>query len=150
VTLGSATYVFTGNVTLGGTVSTPVPTSASPSLGSTIDINNGSLSINTGTVLSLYAPHSGTYNGIVLMQPAANTNQILIQKGDSTGTLDGIIYAPGAQLFLQDSGGDKSGGVTLITDLIVGTLEDKTATFNIQSYSQSTGTSPISKVTLVE
>ena len=34
------------------------------------------------------------------------------------------------QLDLHDSGGDKNGGLQLITDLIVGTLNDQTATSN--------------------
>ena len=150
VTLGSGTYVFTGNVTLSGTISTPIPTDASPGLGSTIDIDSGTLSINTGTTLALYAPHSGTYNGIALLEPSKNSHQITIQKGDASGLINGIIYAPSAELFLQDSGGDKSGGLSLVTDLIVGKLFDKTATLSVQSYSQSTSTSPLTKVALVE
>jgi Flp pilus assembly protein TadG len=151
VTLGAGTYVFTGNVTLSGTVSTPQPTSGNPSNGSTIDINSGTLSISTGTTLSLYAPLSGTYQGIALIEPSTNSNPITIQKGDASGLIDGIIYAPSAELFLQDSGGDKSGGLTLITDLIVGKLFDKTATLSIQSFSQTNpGGSPLTKVTLVE
>jgi Putative Flp pilus-assembly TadE/G-like len=142
VTLNGGTYVFTGNVTLDSNVTTS---------GATLDINSGTLSINTGTTLNLLAPTSGTYNGIALMQPLANTNQITIQKGDASGTVDGIIYAPGAELFLQDSGGDESGGLTLITDLIVGTLFDKTATLTIQSYSQTNPTTtPLSRIALVE
>jgi len=142
VTLNGGTYVFTGDVNLGGNVTTS---------GATLDINSGTLGISTGTTLNLLAPTSGNYNGIALMQPLANANQITIQKGDASGTIDGIIYAPGAELFLQDSGGDKSGGLTLITDLIVGSLFDKTATLSIQSYSQSNpGTTPLSKIALVE
>lgn len=143
VTLANATYVFTGNVTLSGTVSSVAD-------GSTIDINAGTLSINTGTTLDLIAPTTGAYNGIALMQPLANTNQITIQKGDASGSIYGIIYAPGAELYLQDSGGDKSGGLSLTTDLIVNKLYDKTATLTIASYSQSVGTSPLTRVALVE
>jgi hypothetical protein len=151
VTLGTGTYVFTGNVTLDGNVFTKVQTVGGPDVGATIDIDSGTLSINTGTVLALYAPDGGNQNGIALMEPAKNSNTITIQKGDATGLVDGIIYAPSAQLFLQDSGGDKSGGLTLITDLIVGQLFDKTATLSIQSYSQTNpGTTPLTKVALVE
>jgi hypothetical protein len=74
-----------------------------------------------------------------------------IQNGNGFGTIDGIIYAPTAQLYLNDSGGDKSGGITLITDLVVGTLDDQTATLNITSYSQTNpGTTPLTTVKLVE
>jgi hypothetical protein len=151
VTLGAGTYVFTGNVALSGTVSTPQPTSLNPSNGATIDIDSGTLSIGTGTTLSLYAPLAGTYQGLAIVEPSHNSNQITIQKGDASGLIDGIIYAPSAELFLQDSGGDKSGGLTLITDLIVGQLFDKTATLSINSFSQTNpGGSPLTKVTLVE
>ena len=68
------------------------------------------------------------------MQPVANTNTITIQKGNASGFITGILYAPGAQLFLQDSGG--GAGLTLTTDLIVKTLFDKTATLTVTSYSQ--------------
>ncbi len=156
VTLGAGTYVFTGNVTLDGNVFTPVPTIGSPSNGTTIDVDTGTLSINTGTTLNLNAPWTSSTacpgcSGVALMQPSYNSNQITIQKGDASGTVDGIIYAPSAKLFLQDSGGDKSGGLTLITDLIVGSLFDKTATLSIQSFSQSNPTgSLLTKIALVE
>jgi LDH2 family malate/lactate/ureidoglycolate dehydrogenase len=70
--------------------------------------------------------------------------------GNSTGKIDGIIYAPSAELLLHDSGGDTGGGIALITDLIVGTLVDQTATLSLQSYTQSTPGSPLTKVMLVE
>jgi hypothetical protein len=85
------------------------------------------------------------------MQPATNNSEIQIQFGASYGTFDGIIYAPTAELYLQDSGGDKSGGVTLTTDLIVDTLFDKTATLTIHSYTTAFGSSsPLTAVALVE
>jgi Flp pilus assembly protein TadG len=143
VTLNQGTFVFTGNVTLNGTIT-------SGTGGSTIDINSGSLSINTGTTLALVAPTTGTYNGIALMQPLGNSNQITIQKGDASGSLQGIIYAPSAKLYLQDSGGDKSGGLSLQTDLIVYKLFDKTATLSITSYTQTVPNSPLVSVALVE
>ena len=44
----------------------------------------------------------------------------------------------------------KSGGISLTTDLIVGTLFDKTATLTINSYSLSHPTTPLKVITLVE
>ena len=146
VTLRPGTYVFTGNVTLGNVTSN----TATTPFGTTLDINNGSLGVGTNTTVNLTAPTTGPYNGIVLMQPVLNTNTMQLQFGSSFGTLTGIIWAPGAQLFLQDSGGDKNGGVTMVTDLIVNTMYDKTTTLNINSYTQATPTSPLTKVTLVE
>jgi len=145
--LNSGTYVFTGNVVLSGSVKTVAGG------GTTLDINNGALTEATNTVLNLVAPVPAlnpTYNGIAILQPLSNTNPLLFDFGSSSGTIDGIIYAPGAELELHDSGGDKSGGLQLITDLIVGTLFDKTATLSIQSYSQTVSNSPLTRVALVE
>jgi hypothetical protein len=156
------TYVFTGDVNVSGTLTTAQPTVdpitkivTNPLNGTTIDIDSGTLSAATGTTWNLFAPQAASttytnYNGIALMQPKTNSNTMTLQKGDAFGTIDGIIYAPSAQLFLQDSGGDKSGGINLITDLIVGTLFDKTASLSITSFSQTTPGSPLTTVSLVE
>ncbi len=142
-TLGAGTYVLEGNISLTGSVT-------SGSGGTTLDIVNGALTEGTGTVLDLVAPTSGAYNGIAIMEPAPNANLMLFDFGSSSGLIDGIIYAPDAELELHDSGGDKSGGLQLITDLIVNTLYDQTATLNITSYSQTTPGSPLTRVALAE
>jgi hypothetical protein len=148
-TLGSGIYVFENGVTMSGTVT-------SGTGGTTIDVYGGNFSVSTGSTLGLVAPQSsGTAsyetNGIALMQPAANANQMQIQFGSSSGTLTGIIYAPSAQLYLQDSGGDKSGGVVLNTDLVVNQLFDKTATLTINNYTPTSATyAPLKQVSLVE
>jgi hypothetical protein len=144
-TLNAGTYVLEGNVNLTGSVT-------SGAGGTTLDIVNGALTEGTNTVLNLVAPLPGTgqYGGIAIMQPAPNANPMLFDFGSSSGTIDGIIYAPEAALMLHDSGGDKGGGLQLITDLIVNTLDDQTATLGITSYSQTVPNSPLSKVALVE
>lgn len=142
-TLSSGTFVFTGNVILSGSVTTAAG-------GATLDIATGALSEATNTVLDLVAPTSGPYNGIAIMEPAPNTNLMLFDFGSSSGLIDGIIYAPDAELELHDSGGDTSGGLQLITDLIVNTLYDQTATLSITNYSQTVNTSPLTRVGLVE
>lgn len=143
-TLGAGIYVFEQGVTTSGSVT-------SGSGGTTLDIYGGSFTAQTGTVFNLVAPTSGATNGIALMQPSSNTNQIQLQIGNVTGSLTGIIYAPGAQLYLNDSGGDTSGGITLTTDLVVKTLYDKTATLSIHSYSEANrSTTPLKSVALVE
>lgn len=144
VTLGQGIYVFENGVTTSGNIT-------SGSGGTTLDVYSGSLSMNTGTVFNLVAPTSGSTNGIVIMEPSTNSNTITIQKGNVTGSVTGIIYAPSAQLYLQDSGGDTSGGITLTTDLIVNTLFDKTATLTLNSYSAAnSSTTPLRSVALVE
>jgi Putative Flp pilus-assembly TadE/G-like len=148
VTLNNAVltglYVFTGNVTLSHSVTTG-------GAGATLDLNNGSLTETSNTVLNLVAPTdpTNTFHGIAIMAPPTNTSTLTLEFGNSTGTIDGIFYAPGANLFLHDSGGGSS-GLSLITDLLVGTLDDQTASLNITSYSQTTAGSPLSKVALVE
>jgi hypothetical protein len=144
VTLGSGVYVFENGVTTTGTIT-------SGSGGTTLDIYSGALTMNSGTVLNLAAPTSGDTNGIALFEPSTNSNEITIQKGNVTGSLTGIIYAPGAELYLQDSGGDDSGGISLTTDLIVNKLVDQTATLTVNSYSAANPTTtPLRAVALVE
>lgn len=144
VTLGPGIYLFENGATTSGTITSGVG-------GVTLDIYSGALTLNSGTVLNLVAPTSGETNGVALMEPSSNSSQITIQKGNVTGSLTGIIYAPSAQLYLQDSGGDTSGGISLTTDLIVNTLVDKTATLTVDSYSEKNpATTPLRSVALVE
>jgi len=155
VTLNQGTYVFENGVTLSGSVATGAG-------GATLDIVGGPLNVNTGTTLNLVAPActgatvadvcgGGGLNGIILMEPPSNTNELQFQKGNASGSMTGIIYMPSAEFYMQDSGGDKSGGLVLITDMVVGELFDKTATLSITSYSiQHPTTSPLREVSLVE
>jgi Flp pilus assembly protein TadG len=137
-------YVFTGDVTLGGSVTTGVG-------GATIDLTSGTLGENAGTTLTLVAPKTGTFNGIAIMAPPTNTSTVTLDFGNATGSITGIFYMPGANLFLQDSGGGSCpGGLSLTTDLIIGTLDDQTGSICITSYSQTTPGSPLTKVLLVE
>ncbi len=135
-------YIFTGNLTLSHSVTTGTG-------GATIDLTSGTLTETPNTVLNLVAPTTGTFHGIAIMAPQSNTSTLTLEFGNATGLIDGIIYAPGANLYLHDSGGGTS-GLTLITDLIVGTFFDQTGSLNLQSYSATTPGSPLTKVTLVE
>jgi Flp pilus assembly protein TadG len=137
-------YVFTGNVTLGGSVTTGAG-------GGTIDLASGSMTEAAGTTLNLVAPTTGTFNGIAIMAPPTNTSTVTLEFGNATGTIKGILYMAGANLFLHDSGGGSCpGALSLITDLIVGTLDDQTGSVCITSYSQTTPGSPLTTVKLVE
>jgi Flp pilus assembly protein TadG len=137
---GGAIYVFENGVTVGGTMSV-----GNSSSGATMDVYSGTF--NQGnSVLSIYAPTSGTYNGIALMQPVTNTNELQVQFGSGNQTLDGFIYAPGAEVYLQDHGG----GITA-TGIVANTMFDKASTITIPSYSVAHPiTTPLKKVTLVE
>ncbi len=74
---------FGGNVTLTGT-------------GVTLYLL-GSTDLTGNVILDLTAPTSGTYNGILIDQPASNS-QTLSLAGHAGSTLQGIIYAPGANV----------------------------------------------------
>jgi len=159
VALGPGIYVFENGVTLSGSVT---------GIGVTLDVQNGSLTIPTGGVSfgsatattaaqaatdGLVAPTDGPTNGIAIMEPPSNSSEIQVQKGNATGNITGAIYAPNsnAELFLQDSGGDKSGGISIWGDIIVGQLFDKTATMTVHSYaSVFGGTDPNTTVGLIE
>jgi Flp pilus assembly protein TadG len=136
-TLGPGVYVFEQGVTVSGNVTVN---------GGTLDVEGGSFNQGNGA-LTLTAPTSGTYNGIAIMQPASNPTQTLqIQFGSSYGTLDGMIYAPGAQVFLQDHGG----GVTA-SGIVAASMFEKSSTLTIPNYNVvHAATSPFLVVTLVE
>jgi Flp pilus assembly protein TadG len=135
-TLGAGTYMFENGVTVSGTVTLN---------GGTIDIYGGTF--NQGNaILNVTAPTSGTYDGIAILQPSSNTNQLQVQFGSSNETLDGYIYAPGAQVYLQDNGGG-----TVYTGIVAGTLYDKSSTVRIPSYDLQHSSTTVNRVvTLVE
>ena len=161
-------YVFENGVSLSGAVSfgtgTPSPsgcttncTSFSGVKSAVLDLAGGSLSQGNAS-LSIFAPTSGTYNSIGLMIPATNTTWsgscpaskvspcMEIQRGSSSSTFDGIIYAPGAYLELQDNG-----GAAEATGLIGKGLYVKASTLNIPNYSTANPTtSPFTVITLVQ
>lgn len=156
----NGTFIFNGRGTLtfGGNV-----TSDSTN-GSTIDLAYPQSSYGTvvmtetsGTVFNLSAPTASTspYQGVVLMAPTNNYGAAEFDfgnsNGDLTGTVNGIFYLPSGTLFLHDSGGDHSGGLTLNTDLVVGQIDDVTASLTVNSYSTTHPTAtPLKAVALVE
>jgi hypothetical protein len=78
--------------------------------------------------------------------------RLTFQIGNACGSMTGIIYAPKQEFYMNDSGGDaKCGGLNLTTDLVVGTLFDKTATLTITPFSATHPTlTPLLVVSLVE
>ena len=136
-TLGPGTYVFENGVSISGTVTVN---------SGTLDIEGGSFNQPSNTLLNITAPTTGTYNGIAIMQPASNSNQLQVQFGSNNETLDGYIFAPGAEVYLQDHGG----GV-VATGLVANTIFDKASTIRIPSYDKAhPSTTPNRSITLVE
>ena len=167
-------YVFEYGVTLNGAAQfgcygTQTPCSANPpqsdgtflaseTFGATLDIDGGGISQGNNQ-LTIFAPTSGTYNSIALMQPTSNPNDakcpankspdpcLLIQKGSSNSTFDGIIYAPGEDLEIQDGGG----GVAATGVEAAGLYAKGSGTLNISGYTNANpNTSPFKLVTMVE
>ena len=136
-TLGPGVYMFENGVTISGTVTVN---------SGTIDIYGGTFNQPSNTIVNITAPTSGSYNGIAIMQPSNNTHNLQVQFGSNNQTLDGYIYAPGAEVFLQDNGG----GVTA-TGVVAGTMFDKASKITIPSYDAAHPTTTINRIiTLVE
>lgn len=153
-TLASGTYFFEGSVSLSGNVTgtgvTLYMTSTSSGLSAT---TNSTLALSARTDDPLTDPYSGI---VMYVEPNSGSpsQQIEFEMGNATGSVGGIIYAPDAEFYIHDSGGDKNGGTTSTVafnmDLVVGTFYDSTGDLSITSYTQTSPNSPLTKVTLVE
>jgi Flp pilus assembly protein TadG len=161
-------YVFEHGVNLSGAVQFGSYSGTIPPNGGTFDptqTNGAVLDIAGGgfgqgnAQLSIFAPTSGTYNGIALMQPITNTTDnkcpanksadpcLLVQRGSSNSTFDGIIYAPGEDLEIQDGGG----GVSATGVIAAGLYAKGSGTLNINGYSKANPTTtPFRTVTMME
>ena len=138
---GGTIYVFENGVSIGSTI-----TVGSSSSGATLDILGGSFGQGNAN-LSVFAPTAGPFNGIAILQPTSNpTTPLQVQFGSGNETLDGMIYAPGVEVYLQDNGG----GVTA-TGVIADTMYIKSSSLTIPSYSAAhPTTTPLRAVTMVE
>jgi Flp pilus assembly protein TadG len=142
VTVSTGATVSVGSATYNSSTGTFSNTS-----GAVIDLAGGTLNQNSNSVLNAYAPTSGTYNGVAIMQPTSNTTTPLqVQFGSNNEVLDGIIYAPGTQVYLQDNGG----GVTA-SGVIASTMFIKSSSLTIPNYSDANPTTtPFRKLTMLE
>lgn len=126
-----------------------------------------SLGVTTNTQFNLTAPTSpvscssgcgsnSTYGNenIVIEQPVTNTLGVInINQGTAEGTITGIVYAPAAELYIQDQGAQSNTGtaLTLTTDLIVGSFNDQAANVTVNCLQCGGGANTqLTKVTLVE
>ncbi|MGA8044192.1 MAG: pilus assembly protein TadG-related protein [Terracidiphilus sp.] len=151
---GGVNYVFENGVTIGvgtavtfgsGTYDSSTNTFSSTS-GATMEIYGGSLNQSSNSLLSIYAPTAGSTNGIAILQPATNTNQLQVQFGSNNEVLDGYIYAPGAQVYMQDHGG----GI-VATGFVANTMFLKAAVLRLPNYNTANAaTTPLTQIILVE
>lgn len=147
VNIGSATlsaglYFFTGDVNFNN--------GAVTGTGVTLDINSGTLTVKPGNAaISLTAPTSGdgtngtAIDGVAIYQPTTNSNSPSFQAGSSNIVITGYVYAPSAQISVQDNGGSSSFG-----GLVVDSIASGPSTINVTGYSPAT--SAIKTVALVE
>lgn len=147
--LGPGIYVFENGVSVGAiTVN-----------GGTLDVAGGYFDQkNVGLNITAPANKSAIYNGIAIMQPSINTTGgghkcdtsvpcIQLQFGSGSENLSGIIYAPTAEVVMQDMGGSVTAGGIIAYQLgYINT--DLTIT---SGYSQANpSTTPLTTVSLVE
>jgi Flp pilus assembly protein TadG len=150
VTFGAGTYVFENGVT--------IPTGSTVTLnGGTFDLYNGTYNQASNSTLSLTAPTtgsvSGTFNSIAFMVPAnnasytcGNNTQLPLVFGSSSAKLDGVIYAPCAQLNLNDSGGNIAAA-----GIVAYSLYNNSALLSLPNYNQvHASTTPLRAISLVE
>lgn len=134
----TSTVMFNGNISSG-------------TGGTTMVFPTEGFDEGSNTVFNLSPRTDGALPNVVLAAPVTNTSTSTIQFGSSSGTFNGIVYMPGETFYFQDSGGDHSGGLTFNINLVVGQLDDKTTTLNINGYSPPAGTpNPLALVALVE
>ncbi len=67
-------------------------------------VESGAITIQGDTQLSVSAPTTGPYAGLLFFQPAGNTSPFNISNGGRVSALSGAIYAPGATSLNLSSG----------------------------------------------
>lgn len=105
------------------------------------------------TSLTITAPSTGPYPQIAVLAPTY-TGQLPLDFGATQSIYNGVVYAPNADLSLQDQGAMSSSGYGVIVQgaLIVGTLDvnDKNkGNLELLGFSNNTP-SPIPRISLVE
>lgn len=104
---------------------------------------NGSLTLTGSGALNVSAPTSGTYNGILFFEDPNDTNTMKV-TGSGASTVQGIFYAPNANLSMTGSSGS-----TFYADLVVYSLS-MTGSGNMSNYSGVNSSEPLTSARLVE
>jgi len=96
ITLDPGVYYISGNVIFDANCT------VSGTGGVTLYLANGQMNMNSVSTLDLTAPSSGSTAGLVIWEPASNTNELNLDTGSSS-TLKGAIYLPNAELQMNSS-----------------------------------------------
>ncbi|MGH9586701.1 MAG: hypothetical protein ACRD3F_07085, partial [Acidobacteriaceae bacterium] len=126
---------------------------------------SGTINASGVTIILLPGASFGTANASVTLSPPASgpfanvlidapnyTGELNLDFGMSTVTLNGVIYAPQADLSLQDQGGHTA-DLVLNADLILGTLDvgnKDNGNLTLNRYIPASGVSPLPRISLVE
>ncbi|HEV2425032.1 MAG TPA: pilus assembly protein TadG-related protein [Terriglobia bacterium] len=139
VNFASGTYVINGGqLSFGG---------SSTITGSNVMFyltGGASLSISGGTTVTLSAPTSGTYSGILFFQDRTDSSAASFQGGNSMN-LTGGLYFPDAALEFKGNNSSSAYGIIVASTL----LFDGNSTIN-DNYSSLSNGSPIKSATLAE
>jgi hypothetical protein len=138
ITLGAGLYTIGGNLNLTGS-------GALNGVGVSF-YTQGSTAVTGSGSMDLTAPTSGANNGILFFQSRTDSNTMSI-TGSGGDVMQGIVYAPDAQLNLTGSG-----SFTASLDIIVDSL-DVTGSGSITdtNYAVVTNTnSPLGRLVMVE
>ena len=128
LTLNPGIYVIAGGgFTLSGNASVVTGTVVSPVTGTGVMIYNtksstgtyGSVTLSGNGAISLTAPTTGTYAGILIFQDRNNAKALTF-SGNAMQGMAGTIYAPAAQL--AESGNAQIGSTSNPVSIIVDTL----------------------------
>jgi hypothetical protein len=111
LTLGAGVYVVTGNITLGGQTSMG-------GTGVTIYLPNGGVNMAGGATVSLSAPTSGTWQGILFYQRRGNTSDATL-VGGTNQQMNGVLYFPSSTLTYTGGSGTVATKTTLVSDKLV-------------------------------
>jgi hypothetical protein len=135
VTLSSGTYnLGSGGLTINGSTTFS-------GTGVTF-ITSGTVSIKGNATLTLSAPTSGTYKGVLFWDTSSGTSDF---SGASSATMDGAFYFPNGTLVY--TGDSSASGYTVIA---AGTLQFKGNASLGDNYSSLAGVSPISSSALYQ
>ena len=138
VTLNPGIYVINGDLSFTGAaaVSGTGVTFYLPS-------NGDKVSMSGSGAVTLTAPTSGTYNGILVYQGRNDTTALSISASGAS-TIKGIIYAPKATLGLSGSG-----GAAFYTSIVVGAI-NFTGSLDLQDYDLVNSGNPLRSPLLIE
>jgi hypothetical protein len=124
LSLGPGTYVVKGGISLGAQTSLS-------GTGVTIYVETGGVTMAGGATVSLSAPTTGYYQGILFYQDRANTTTSTL-VGGTTQQMNGVLYFPSAHLNYTGGSSTQATQTTIVSDTLtlVGNSNIATAAYN--------------------